>query len=660
MRIPWLLLSVECAAGMGLGFAPRAFRVNDPVSLYLNKVESDETQLPYSYKELPFVCPAADSQAVHLSLGEVLTGNRVWKSNYKLHYGVDIPCAKLCSVQADRAALASADGLIRAGYVAHWSLDGLPGATVFHTKKNNQKYYAAGFPLGFVENDVSYIYNHVAIVVRTHRELNGDSTIVGFEIYPKSVNNEECPGTIHNYENFALPRATSKNIANKPVSIPFTYTVAWLEDKLMSYASRWDLFYLNSPSHQHAHWLSLFNSLVLFALVLLIVAITLVRALKRNVEDLQLPLLNADTHPSELDEWKSMERLAKAPPHRPLVYTTLVALGIQFLVTASAVIVAFVISNHFGVGKAGARVNVLNNHQGGILSFFIFCFIAAGSVLSFWGVIWHRLFTGRSLRHHYRASECARISLLSSGSLPGLCLVTALGTNFFVWAKRSSSALPFGTIIVLLLLYTFAVLPLGLLGGFIANSPALARALSARGYVPVDKEVVPPPVPGTTSPYDRRNHRRQYLSPFQNGLLFGVIPFGIVYVELLFIFNSVWLEKTSFYYMYGFLLATALILLLVIVELTVIAVYFSLAAMGNPHWAWLSFRVGLSVGWYIFAYSVYYFCYYLRMRDFVLVLYYFGYMLLVCFAIGIGGGAAGAMSGYVFVHKLYRSISKND
>ena len=85
--------------------------------------------------------------------------------------------------------LKRASELIKDGYVNHWSIDGLPGATTFESTNHRKKYYAAGFPMGFVNPDdgISYLYNHVMLVIRYHKEKgsSNENTIVGFEVYPK-------------------------------------------------------------------------------------------------------------------------------------------------------------------------------------------------------------------------------------------------------------------------------------------------------------------------------------------------------------------------------------------------------------------------------------------------------------------------------------------
>lgn len=64
----------------------------------------------------------------------------------------------------------------------------MPGATSFVTVDKSKKYYAAGFKLGYVEDDKVYINNHVMMVLRYRKDdKNPDKkVVVAFEVYPKS------------------------------------------------------------------------------------------------------------------------------------------------------------------------------------------------------------------------------------------------------------------------------------------------------------------------------------------------------------------------------------------------------------------------------------------------------------------------------------------
>ena len=64
-------------------------------------------------------------------------------------------------------------------------------------------------------------------------------------------------------------------------------------------------------------------------------------------------------------------------------------------------------------------------------------------------------------------------------------------------------------------------------------------------------------------------------------LIGGILPFGAVFVELVFILTSLWLDK--YYYFFGFLLLVFAILLVTCAEITIVLVYFQLCSE-DYHW----------------------------------------------------------------------------
>jgi transmembrane 9 superfamily member 2/4 len=77
---PWLflasfvLLFSSCTGFYVPGWSPHTYRVGDSVPLFLNKVSSERTHLPYAYSELPGVCKPKNSHTVSLNLGQILRG----------------------------------------------------------------------------------------------------------------------------------------------------------------------------------------------------------------------------------------------------------------------------------------------------------------------------------------------------------------------------------------------------------------------------------------------------------------------------------------------------------------------------------------------------------------------------------------------------------
>lgn len=645
------LLSVACALDM---FAPKKYTKGEKVELLLNKVESDHTQLPYRYHDLPFVCYDKAQKAKSLLLGEILRGDRYWGSNYQLTFGVDAPCLRLCDMAANENGISRADYLIRNGYVVHWSLDGLPGATTFTSSNHVSKYYAAGFPLGFVKGETAYLYNHVTLVIRYHREKNSKlSSIVGFEVYPKSVNSDQCPGASKSYKNLPLTLKRDKlgKLEKERDIFPYTYSVYWREDNSVTYDNRWDLYYDNDNAvhSSHIHWLSLVNSLVLVCLVSLVVAVAMFRLLKSDLQATpSLPISHADSDSGLSGLWKNLVNVVMQSPAQVSFLSTLCASGIQCLVAIFGVIVIFVINTNLSFGGSSSSA-FFNSHQGAFFTCSVVLLLASGFVAAYAGIVVHKVLSNELPGTIYQRGRVFVLSCLFASVLPMTILSVVLTINLFVWAKESSNALPFGTIVVLILLFAIIELPLGMLGGILGNRFEFpSKSFMITSYV-ADKK----------SASATRSRRSLVMNPLVSVFAFGLIPFGIIYVDLLFIFNSVWLEKTTFYYMYSFLLSTFVLLLVVVGESSIVATYLSLAIYNNPNWQWMCFRVSSSLGWYIYAYTIYYFVYYLLMSDVVSVLIYFAYMALVSAAVGVTCGAVGVITALVFVRKIYGVVKRD-
>lgn len=83
-----LLIATACpllSAFYVPGVTPKAYHSNDRVPLLVNKIVSENTQLPFAYGDLPFVCTPKDGvKRTWLNLGEVLRGDRLMSSDYEV------------------------------------------------------------------------------------------------------------------------------------------------------------------------------------------------------------------------------------------------------------------------------------------------------------------------------------------------------------------------------------------------------------------------------------------------------------------------------------------------------------------------------------------------------------------------------------------------
>lgn len=150
--------------------------------------------------------------------------------------------------------------------------------------------------------------------------------------------------------------------------------------------------------------------------------------------------------------------------------------------------------------------------------------------------------------------------------VPGLIFTLVFTLNLFVWAQASSTALPFGTLVALVSLWLLVQLPLVYLGSWY-------------GYV----RAGPWEHPTKTSPVPRQIPQLSwYVRGTRSALLIGLIPFAAVFIELLFVFRSIWQDKSGYYYVFGFLGIVSIVLMVTVIEVTIVAIYFQLCAeVGN-------------------------------------------------------------------------------
>ncbi|KAJ6264367.1 hypothetical protein Dda_0512 [Drechslerella dactyloides] len=629
------------------GWSERSYADGESIPLQLNKITSDATELPYSYAELPFVCkPKAGSSArnVGLNLGEVLRGDRIVDSDYELSMGKTEACKWLCDVTVGRDELLEAQRLIRHNYVVEWqSFDKL------------RKYYAAGFKLGNFENDQVFIHNHVTLILRYRRSTKspGKKLIVGFEVYPKSIDGpaKQCPSSISEGNQspleLTLPLTQSESAAGKTeydpnamLRITYTYSVYWEEDESIDWSNRWDLYFVNQEQSSNIHVLAIINSLVISFLLSGMVGVVLLRTLNRDIQSYNAKISgedgkrlkripttgeddagNADGDDEELLEdttgWKLVHGDVFRPPAYGGLLAPLVGSGVQLLATMGTLLMF-------------SLIGVLNpSYRGGFVSFGLFLFVFAGVFSGYFSSRVYKAFGGENW-----VKNAALTSLL----VPGAIFFTIFVLNLFVWAQASSSAIPFFTLVALVCMWLLISVPLLLVGAWFGfKRPAYDQ--------PTKTTQIPRQIP----------QQPWYLKLGPSVLLGGIVPFAVIFIELLFVFKSIWQDKSGYYYMYGFLALIIIILLVTIVEITVVVTYFQLCAE-NYHWWWHSFRVGASSAVYVFAYSIWYYFTKLHIKGSVNSLLFFGYSLLGSAVYGVLGGTVGFLAAYMFVRRIYGAV----
>jgi len=539
-----------------------------------------------------------------LNLGEVLRGDRIVVSDYELEMGKDEEARYLCSQEIDKAGLKKAQEIVHNGYVAEWIVDNLPGATSFVTVDKSRKYYAAGFKMGYevfhptTGQPRYYINNHVTLVIRWHRASGrsgdqGKRVIVGFEVYAKSIEagNRDANGlpTSVQYVKNAMELTMVKNETEsstpgeneeaETLMIPYTYSVYWREEGRVEWQNRWDLYFVNQEDSSKIHWLAIINSLVISSLLTAVVAVILARTIRGDIkgyregglEDgklktrkpkdsrspnkslekgglLEQPDGDANADVSDDEEiledvtgWKLVHADVFRPPAYGPVLAPLVGSGMQLVFMA----VGLITLSCFGVLNPSFR--------GGFISVGIALFVFAGLFSGYFSARIYKTFGGQQWQ-----KNC----FVTATLFPGLLLTTVFILNLFVWVQASSTALPFGTLVGLVALWLLIQLPLVYIGSWY-------------GYVkvgawthPIKASAIPRQIPQGV----------WYARSLQTILLAGLVPFAVIFIELLFVFKSMWSDKSGYYYVFGFLAVIGTVLVAVIMETTIVATYLQLCS----------------------------------------------------------------------------------
>ncbi|KAE8654999.1 Transmembrane 9 superfamily member 2 [Hibiscus syriacus] len=227
--------------------------------------------------------------------------------------------------------------------------------------------------------------------------------------------------------------------------------------------------------------------------------------------------------------------------------------------------------------------------------------------------------------------------LITDGKLfCGPLFVSFCFLNTVAIAYKATAALPFGTIVVIFLIWALVTSPLLVLGGVAGkNNKAEFQAPCRAAKYP--REI--PPLPW-------------YRKTLPQMAMAGFLPFSAIYIELYYIFASVWGHRI--YTIYNILFIVFIILLIVTAFITVALTYFQLAAEDHEWW-WRSFLCGGSTGLFIYAYCLYYYNARSDMSGFMQTSF-FGYMACVCYGFFLMLGTIGFRASLFFVRHIYRSI----
>ena len=427
--------------------------------------------------------------------------------------------------------------------------------------------------------------------------------------------------------------------------LTFSMLISWKETP-DEFHSRFDR-YLDHDFFKHPiHWFSVFNSFMMVLFLMGLVALILLRTLKKDyaryglVHDLEDGDDGADVDEegkpltgAEDSGWKQVHGdVFRAPAFLPL-FSALIGTGSQMVILTLGVIIFAVL---------GPLHGEVHEERGEVLHSILVCYSLSSIVSGYTSGQFFKQYYPTTVRNKngppasmWQATMGLTVILFPTVSATILTVLNAISLYY-----GTINTIPFLVIVKLFLLWIFVSVPLCVLGTLLGRHTKLAGG----GQFPCRVNAIPRPIPEEVPWYGRPSG----LIP-----LAGLLSFGSIFIELYYVLTSLWNYK--FYHVYGFLLGVYGILTIVVGMTSIIVVYFCLNAE-NYLWQWTAFGSGASTAGYVFLYGIYYFVFKTQMNGFLQTSFYFGYMGLISLALGILCGTLGHAAASKFVRAIFQNV----
>ena len=568
--------------------------------------------IPFSYEKLK-ICDIKKVVKAEDTLGEILTGEKIFNTGYVAKTGNNSLCEVLCYNQFDQESSHLIKTLIKSNYFINWYLDKLPAGLINYNKEKKTTIdYFKGIPLGYMENDKFFIYNHLQFHILIN-EINDEKfNVVGFNILPISIN--------HNGEKEICAKETKQlldnfNIEPQPLTqekILFTYDIIF-EKSNNTFALRWDHY---KTSNTQIHWIGIFLSqIVIFGLSIIIIMV-LVKNINTEVDMYNNQIVNFEF--VDYYTWKELSGdVFRAPLKNPMLLSAIIGNGFQLFCMLTITLGL----GSFGFLNPEKRANLLN------LGIIFFCIMGLPGG-----------FISTKIYQFFKGKYWLLNALLTSVIFPGTLFLGYLFVNIILSIEKSSAAVKLSDILSLFILWIFCTFPLILIGSFlgIKNRPIIA---------PCKTNPVPSFVP----------EKPWYLHYKFMTFITGFISFGTFFIELNYVMGALW--KHQIYFLAAFLWISLFLFIIICGEISIIVVFWNLC-YGDYNWWWKSFLIGASPVIYFVLFSIYYF-FNLNLRRISAMIVYFGIMGLISAMSLFICGSMSVLITFVFVKTIYSRIKIN-
>jgi transmembrane 9 superfamily protein 2/4 len=589
-----------------------SYNKGDPLEILAGSLSSKKNIIPYGYTKLN-ICQSEKYKKAEDTLGEILTGEILYTTGYKVNINEDKLCQVLCNNTFSEKQVDLMRTLIKRNYFTNWIVDKLPAGKLYYhrSKKEMILDYLNGIPLGFMKDDIYYIFNHLQFHILLNKLDNDSYNVVGFNILPLSIkHNNDSPICAQNetdlMQNFDHP--------NQPLdsgNILFTYDVLF-EYSDITLASRWDHY---GTSKESIHWAGIYISEILIFCISAFMIIILCKIINKDISTYNYRISQFE----DIDEydWKQISGDVFRPPAvNPLLLSSILGTGTKLYLMV-AVILLF---GFFGYINPEQRKNILN------ICIIFFCFM--GFPGGYMAASFYKLWGGKNW---------VKVSLLTSMLFPGMIIFGYIIINIVLTYEQSNAAVQFRDILSLFVLWIFCTLPLILIGSFLG-------AKSKRFYLPCEINRIPNEIP----------NKPWYLHYKYITFIAGFVGFATIFIELRYVMGALW--NHEIYLLAAYFWISFYLFIIVVGEISVLFVFFNLFR-GDYNWWWKSFIIGSSPVIYFILYSVYYF-FYMRISRLSAMVVYFGIMGLLCAIVFFVCGTISLFFNFVFLKFIYSKLRR--
>ncbi|OCB88484.1 Nonaspanin [Sanghuangporus baumii] len=626
MRLAAFVLVFASLASTGInafylpGTAPRDYQEGERVELYVNALtpiigSTDNAKLKsminYDYYNPAFhFCePEEGIKKQPESLGSILFGDRIFNSKFDIEMlRNNATCRTLCTTNVPPEDAKFINDRIKEDYALNWLIDGLPAAEMKKDLKSGEIFFDMGFNLGNDDDEFAErpaLNNNYDVYIRYHEPIPGVYRVVGVLVWPSSIGGnqdiETCDSTA------ADPLFLSEE---QETQVRYTYRVLWTESDT-PWATRWDNYlHIFDPK---IHWFSLINSFAVVVFLCIMVAMIVYRSVSRDISRYNAIDLSEDVQ--EDFGWKLVHGEVFRTPQNPLILSVIVGNGAQLCAMVGVTLV-FALFGFLSPSNRGSLATVM-----------MVCWTFFGGI---GGYVSARVYSSLG------GTDRRKNTFMTAVILPTIVFAVVFLLNFFLIAAGSSGAVPFGTMLLIVLLWFGTSAPLSSIGAYFGSKHgAISHPVRVN---PIPRQIPPGP---------------KYLRPYWAAILSGILPFGAAFVELYFVLSSLFASRA--YYAFGFLALTAILVALTTATVTILFTYFQLCAE-EYRWHWRAFLCGGGSAFWLLIYGLYYWLSRLSLDSFSSVVLYLGYLALLVLFDFLITGTIGFLASYWAVRKLYSSI----